>query len=89
MRETLQFRLPVDAPQNQTNVQVNNLFSLRELCRDPASICAGELARAAANAWSRITSSESSCLYPPIWSLICSNPLLCHAPNPQQSLIPL
>lgn len=87
--DRLQLRFSVNGHQNHTNMQVNNFFSPRELYRDPASICSQELARAAANAQSQITGPESGCLYPPIWSLICSNPPLCHAPNPQQSLIPL
>lgn len=69
------------------NAKVGKRYSPIALSR-PTSIYSHELARAAANAWSQITTSEQSRLYPPIWSLICPNPPLFSAPNPQQSLIP-
>lgn len=87
------YMLQVCKSPNCTYRLSNNLKKQRQvnsfLCRDPTSICSHELARAAANAWSQITTSEQSRFYPTIWSLICLNPPLCCALNPQQSLIPL
>lgn len=87
------YKLQVCKSPNCTYRLSNNLKTPRQvnsfLYRDPTSICSHELARAAANAWSQITTSEQSRFYPTIWSLICLNPPLCCALNPQQSLIPL
>lgn len=80
--------LPVrKSPGNSLHMRVNS--SVVPLRLQPASICSRELARAAANARSQITSSEQSRLHPPIWTLICPNLRRCFGPNPQRSLIPL